>query len=87
MDKIKQICPSCRGVERPQIPHTLCDGIGLINGEPDPVCNGTGLVSDTTCGVCNGTYKIDFGDLPNGLIDILNNIYDKVNDILEKVNE
>ena len=87
MDRIKIICPSCNGVERPLIPHSLCGGTGLINGQTDPICSGTGQVQDDVCGNCNGDYVIDYAELPSGLEDKLNDILDKCNDIWEKLNE
>ena len=79
------ICPSCHGQERLEVPHALCNGTGLINGQPDPVCGGTGLVFDDVCGFCNGAYVVGFGALDDDLVDKLDDILDKCNDIFERV--
>jgi hypothetical protein len=84
---IQNTCPSCDGEERPLIPHNLCNGTGLINGQSDPACNGTGQVQDDVCGTCNGTYVVDVGILSSDLIDLLNDMNDKINDIKQKVDE
>jgi hypothetical protein len=87
IEAIRIICPSCKGEERPLIPHAACGGTGLIDGQPDPECGGTGLIADDVCGFCNGAYTVGFGMLDDDLIDLLNDIKNKCNDIFEKVYE
>ena len=85
-DIISVICPTCDGIPRPLISHVLCDGTGVIDGQPDPICGGTGQVRDSVCGLCNGVLRINWGYLNQDLIDKFNDMEDKLDDIIEKLN-
>ncbi len=81
-DIISVVCPQCDGIPRPLITHILCNGTGLIDGQPDPVCNGTGQILDDVCGFCNDALRVKWGYLNQDLIDKFNDMENKLDDII-----